>query len=178
MSGFGTQLIPPSENDVRVQGLRAGYVVRSISSGAVDLLKEPLKIDATTAAVTIQVVLQNTNGARVSGRVITSAATPLVPREVTLRGTTGIPRPLLAPVAPDGTFEFLGVSPGGYTLLANPDGPVTAGSTTTNIVIGDRDVAGLALIGLSDVLVPSTAQFANEAAALQNVRPCRRCPNR
>jgi hypothetical protein len=170
MSGFGTQLIPPSENDVRVEGLRAGYVVKSISSGAVDLLKEPLKIDATTAAVTIRVVLQNTNGARVSGRVITSAATPLVPRQVTLRGTTGIPRPLLAPVAPDGTFEFLGVSPGGYTLLANPDGPLTAGSTTTNIVIGDRDVTGLALAGLSDVLVPSTAQFANEAAALQNVR--------
>jgi hypothetical protein len=166
-------LVPPTVADVAVSRLLPGYVVKAITSGAVDLLKNPLQIDATTAAADIQVVLQNMSGARVAGRVVTSRETPLVPERISLVAgpgiLPGIPPSIQSAVARDGTFSFTGVAPGVYTLASNPNGLAFFGSTTTNIVVSNEDLTNVPLVGLSDAYIPNTLQYANEAAAVLNI---------
>jgi hypothetical protein len=182
---LSTYLLPPGESNVRIERLPAGYVVISLTSDGVDLLKEPLKITASTPAVNIQAVVQNTSGARVRGTVAASNMAPLFPQRVTLRATPGGPRgggvglPPTYPsdVAPNGAFEFSGIPPGTYSLITNPDGSLAFGSTTSNIVVTDRDLDAVPIIGLSDAFVPNSVQAANEAAAFLNVTTVQRLQN-
>jgi hypothetical protein len=144
--------------------------VKAITSGTVDLLSNPLRIEATTNAVDIEVVVQNTNGVRVAGRVIPTPEAPLIPSRVSLNIPPGLTRPAIqSTVASDGTFQFAGVSPGVYTLTSDPNGLLFMGSTTANIVVGDQDITNVPLIGLSDAFIPNTIQYANEAAAVLNI---------
>jgi hypothetical protein len=163
-------LVPTTVADVAVTPLPPGYVVKAITSGTVDLLSNPLRIEATTNAVDIEVVVQNTNGVRVAGRVIPTPEAPLIPSRVSLNIPPGLTRPAIqSTVASDGTFQFAGVSPGVYTLTSDPNGLLFMGSTTANIVVGDQDITNVPLIGLSDAFIPNTIQYANEAAAVLNI---------
>jgi hypothetical protein len=129
-----------------------------------------LKIERDTPAVAIQVNLQ-TQGMRVSGRVVTTDSAPLFPQRVTIRGATGQDLTAQARVNGNGAFEFSGIPPGAYTLLTSA---LDSGSTTSNIVVSDRDLTGVPIAGLSDVQAASTAQYANEAAAILNMQAIQR----
>jgi hypothetical protein len=167
------RLVPPTVADVAVTQLPPGYFVKTITSGTLDLLQNPLRIDATTDTIDIQVVVQNTSGARVAGRVITSPEASLIPQRVSLVAAPGITpgtrQTVQTAVASDGTFQFGGVAPGVYTLTSDPFGLATVGSTTTNVIVRDQDVADIPLVGLSDEQIPNTIQYANEAAAVLNI---------
>jgi hypothetical protein len=179
------RLVPPGESDVRIERLPPGYVVISLKSNGVDLLKEPLRITASTPSVDIQVVVQNTSGARMRGTVAASNMSPFFPQRVTLQATPGGPRggggglppAYQSAVAPDGAFEFSGIPAGTYSLVTNPDGSLAFGSTTSNIVVTDQDLDAVPIIGLSDAFVPNSIQAANEAAAFLNVTTVQRLQN-
>ena len=78
-------------------------------------------------------------GVRVSGRVPTAPGRPIL---ILMTGGNATLRSTTAQVKPDGTFEFLKVTPGNYTLLPSP----ANGIPSLPIVVADQDI---------DVGVPS-----------------------
>jgi len=76
---------------------------------------------------------RGSSGVRVSGRVPTSSTRPVL---IMLTGGSGASRLTTGQVRPDGTFEFLKVTPGSYTLQPSP----ANGLPPLTIVVGDKDV--------------------------------------
>jgi hypothetical protein len=143
--------IPASTDEytVSVDDLPPGYTVKSITQGATDLLKETLKVSRPAQPA------QTINGQGQTTIYLSNNANLGLPIDVTL---SYIP----APVPPgfrvtgrsagsgdefyisgkagtlysDGTFEFVGVSPGLHTILKNRGTTVTAAP----VLVRDRDV--------------------------------------
>ena len=79
---------------------------------------------------------RGSNGVRIFGRVPTSAGRPFLVALIGGLGGTGGIRSTTAQIKTDGTFEFLKVTPGNYTLQASPSN----GLPTLNIVVSDKDL--------------------------------------
>jgi hypothetical protein len=117
---------------VTASRLPLGYYVKSMSHGAVDLLRSPLNITPASASLPVQLVLTKAPpagaaaGVRLLGRVTnwTSNAPSLV---VSLQSSqpdaNGVPVLRLATtnLKPDGTFEFSGVPAGRYRGFSPAD---------------------------------------------------------
>lgn len=94
-------------------------------------------------------------GVRVSGRVQRSTGTAGVPIRIAIQSTQPSGQIPDTAVNPDGTFQFINVRPGNYTLrllngvLARP----------FNLIVTDEDIAGIELVGLTNVPITGTLAF-------------------
>jgi len=128
-----------------------GYVVKSVTYGSMDLLKNPIRVSATDTAE-LKITLDSTpvTLVKVSGRVVgLGAAVPV--GTVTLAGSSSIVTDangvssivssgsLDTPLNPDGTFVFPKVIAGNYT--ARFSGPGISGSTA--VVVADKEISGV-----------------------------------
>ena len=92
-----------------------------------------LLIGAGAAIEGIDFTLSRATGVRVSGRVPLSAGRPSL---VGMSGGSGAFRTNTAQIKPDGTFEFLKVPPGNYSITAVP----ANGLPNLQIVVNDKDI--------------------------------------
>jgi hypothetical protein len=138
-NGTFRMILPEGTYRFMTSGFPAGYSVRSMKSGAVDLLTEPLV--AVGAAPIPEVVVTfgvstPTPWKKVSGRVVAPLGSSLPAGiRVALDGEFGN---FVVNVNPDGSYEFPKVLPGGYRLQINP--PLQIPSTT--LTVSDKDVTG------------------------------------
>jgi hypothetical protein len=117
-------------------GLPRGYALKSMMYGATDLQVDSAEIsrsDPRELVVTLE-ASPSTPWKKVSGHVNVATGSELRPREVILSGP---PVWAVAPVLPDGRFEFNGVPPGTYSVFANP---ALSGPVKTSIIVGDQDI--------------------------------------
>jgi hypothetical protein len=91
------------------------YYVESLSCGSTDLLHNPLILDSSGAAPTIEVFVQE-GAAKLTGRVI-SGGQPSPAVVVVFPPDKRIP-PEFASAGSDGTFMRIGLSPGVYRVVA------------------------------------------------------------
>lgn len=133
------------------------YVIRSIRSGTLDLLKETLQVqDGVTREIEIRVARRDAGtledgGIRVSGTVLDDTGKPPAADRITLCcSASGPAERFSAPLQPDGSFEFQGLVPGAYVagLQASP-------GTKPPLILGEplelRDSATLRLRSASSL---------------------------
>jgi hypothetical protein len=132
ISSAGTFASLPEKGEYRffLRTMPEEYEIRSITAGAVDLMKETFKPDSEKSIVVEvrvarRVVSSSPNTLRVVGSVLDSVSGSASPasRVRLCCLDSGLYEALSAPLRPDGSFEFLGVPPGRYT----PELKVTAG---------------------------------------------------
>jgi hypothetical protein len=129
-SGSFSRVTDPGEYRFYLKHLPQEYVIRSIRSGTLDLLKETLQVEAGVArAVEIRVARSEAgtpenNGLRVLGTVLDDTGTPPAAERITLCcSSSGPAERFSAPLQPDGSFEFRGLVPGSYVAgLQMPPG--------------------------------------------------------
>jgi len=128
-------IIPEGDHRFLATGFPGRYKVVSITYGARDLLREPLRVageDATEILATLRLIPQLTF--KVSGRVLGLGTPQGVPaRTVTL---SAFPIQVDAPISSDGSFEFAKVEKGTYNA--------SSGSTVFGkITVSDRNIDGI-----------------------------------
>jgi hypothetical protein len=147
--------LPPGEYRPVVTGLPGGYVVKSIRSGAIDLLKEGFRITNGSQPAPITIALGVNSGppwVAVSGRVVNASNRGTVDGRGARRGEApadsimlvgfAFSEILLAPLGTGGAFEFPRVLPGTYIVRVLPDIPETYASqfrdasSTYEVVVG------------------------------------------
>jgi len=143
MSTNGTFTTQVSEGEYRItwSQIPAGYFVKSITAGTVDLLAGPLVVASGTTADPISVTLGVANPVpwvKVSGRVISPRPGSALPARVTLIGGSAL-EPLDVAINPDGSFEFPRVLPGSYTARVTPPLPFPAAS----VFVTNKDLTGV-----------------------------------
>jgi hypothetical protein len=102
-------------------GLPDGYVVKSITAGSENLLKDTLRVTAAGAPV-VEIVLGVTSPVpwgKVTGRVTGMDAAPVKATTITV-SSSPLSMPLTASVSPDGSFELPMALPGTYTAWLAP----------------------------------------------------------
>jgi hypothetical protein len=129
--------LPEGEYQLSIDGFPPGLSLKSISSGNVDLLAEPLRVQPRNgpAMSNVVVILAATPRFRVRGRVIADPPTrPVEDAVVTLNGG---PERYTTKAAADGTFEVLSVLPGQYQIAIQPFGFSNVNGT---VVVANQDV--------------------------------------
>jgi hypothetical protein len=138
--------LPKGRYRVSLAGIPGGYYLKSIMSGAFDLSMTYFDVGSTQPAdiqLTVGIVKRReSSGVRVTGRV-TFPPTGALPRSegVLLVSASGGRNPVIleSSLAPDGSFEFTGVSPGTYSIETFPDNP----TALYGIVVDKTDVSGI-----------------------------------
>jgi hypothetical protein len=108
-------------------GLPAGYAIKALTYGTIDILRSPMKVRLSENA-TVRLVLTNSTSrlSKVSGRItgLTPEMIARGPMSLSLRGpmNSGGPVPIntqprTAAVRADGTFEIDEVLPGEYSVM-------------------------------------------------------------
>jgi hypothetical protein len=147
----GTFRVMLPQGEYRVgepRGLPAGYTLKSIVYGGVDLLRSPLKVSSDVSAEFV--IELATNGpppaVSVSGHV--TGIAPGQVRRIALREPIGgdLPAALETPVSADGTFTFPKVLPGNYIVYLRF-------RTETQITVGNRDVTDVTVAYPRDIPV-------------------------
>jgi hypothetical protein len=142
-------LLTPGEYRVgALSGLPAGYTLKSIAYGGVDLLRNPLKISAGDSAdLLIEFAI---NGppptVSVSGHV--TGIAPGQVRRIALREPSApdLAAALETSVGPDGAFTFPKVLPGNYIVYLKL-------IAQTQVTVGNKDVTGVTVAYPRDILV-------------------------
>ncbi len=126
-----------------VSGLPPGYTLKSLTYGATDLLKNPLKVAASDSfEIRAVVTTSNPTPVRVSGRVIGLDGASFARGPVNaIMTSTMYPVTLNAAVHTDGTFEFPSVYPGSFVLRAL--GPAVLNSPNLTVTVTNADVLNL-----------------------------------
>lgn len=125
-NGTFTTQVPEGEYRVTWSQIPAGYYMKAIASGSVDLLAGPLVVAAGTSVSPITVTLGVANPVpwvKVSGRVVNPLPTSTIPVRLTMIGGSAL-EPLDVAINPDGSFEFPRVLPGSYTARITPAMPI------------------------------------------------------
>ena len=141
VAGNGTfrMILPEGTYRFTTRGFPAGYSIRSMNSGSVDLLTEPLNAIGTAPIPEIVVTVGVSTPPpwkKVSGRVIAFPGSSLPAGiRVALDGEFGN---LAVNANPDGSYEFSRILPGGYRFSISP--PLQIPSTV--LTVGDKDVTG------------------------------------
>jgi TonB family protein len=136
-----TQL-PEGEYRISWSALPAGYSLKSITAGSVDVLANPFKVAAGSPPPPLNVTLGVTLPApwvKVSGRIVSPRPIQMAPPyQLTLMGTLVDPMNIAANA--DGSFEFPRVLAGAYTLrLAYPALP----TPPTSLMVTNKDLSGI-----------------------------------
>jgi hypothetical protein len=131
---------------VSVENLPDTYALKSLTFGSTDLRTDALRLPRITAGSTVtqsSIVVTLTipsapqpAGVRVSGNISGDAR-----RSIYISGKPGT-------IYSDGSFEFVGVTPGRHNIvtLENPSAAHTLGTT---LVVGDRDLSDIELKEIS-----------------------------
>jgi hypothetical protein len=151
--GTFRRLMDADEYRFYLRNLPDEYVIKSITSGTQDLLKETLKV-TPTSSLNVAVRVARRSGAsgnetKVSGSVIDSVTRlPVSAERVTLCCLTSGPAERFStPLRSDGSFEFAGVPPGRYTLgLLSKDGQAALSVTNPNVDVTNAPVSGLTVL--------------------------------
>ena len=147
--GFGGNSIVPGEfYRLTITGIPFGYYVKSMVTGTVDLLSQPLKLVGPVSpeilvTLTTSRPASEAAGATVHGRIIGSLTQS--PGGFPTIVTLSIPRAQgshagEAVVQTDGTFEFKDVPPGTYQLRVASSGKSLANTT---LAVGNSDIGNL-----------------------------------
>lgn len=134
---------PASVPDYRVsiENLPDTYVLKSLTFGSTDLRVDALKLPKGNAGSTVtqSIVITLTipsalqpAGVRVTGRIPGDAK-----RGIYISGNSGT-------IYSDGTFEFVGVSPGRQVIVSF-DNPGAARSMGATLIVGDRELTNIEL---------------------------------
>jgi len=142
-------LLPPGEYRVGdSSGLPAGYTLKSIAYGGVDLLRSPLKISSNDSTdLLIELEIDGPPPAvSVSGRVI--GIEPGQFRRIALREPTGgdLSAALETSLGADGSFTFPKVLPGNYIVYLRL-------RAVTPVTVSNKDVTGVTVVYPRDILV-------------------------
>ena len=130
---------------VTVENLPDTYALKSLTFGSTDLRVDPMQLPkANTGSTVTQSIFVTLTvpaalppvGVRVSGRIPGEAK-----RAIYISGSPGT-------IFSDGTFEFVGVSPGRHNIVTL-DNPGAARSQGATLVIGDRDLPNIELDDIS-----------------------------
>jgi hypothetical protein len=142
VNGTFRMILPEGTYRFTMNGFPVGYSVRSMKSGSVDLLNEPLSAIGTSPIPELIVTVGVSNPPpwrRVSGHVIAPPGSSLSGGiRVALDGEFGN---FVVNANPDGSYEFSRVLPGGYRFsIGSAIVPLQIPSTT--VIVGDKDVSG------------------------------------
>jgi hypothetical protein len=144
------------------------YEIKSVKSGTMDLIKEPLKISGKELVdVEIRVARRaRVSGAgRVSGTVRDGiSGTPLSGRITLCCAYSGIAEEFSTPLGTDGSFEFSALPVGKYAAHL----PMPAGETWIYVVGPEIEVASQ---GRRDVTLFTAAQFGQITATIRSDDP-------
>jgi hypothetical protein len=130
-------LLPEGERRVSLtSSFPAGYSVKSLTYGSVDLLRNPLKIaSADSSELVLTFAAELHSWVNVSGRV-----TGIDPSARKYRlAMTGLQQKEI-PLQPDGSFEFTNVLRGSHYLNLTSSGGIPV---SKSIVVVDKDVTGV-----------------------------------
>jgi hypothetical protein len=136
----GTAILPVPDGQYRliVENLPDNYEVKSMFSGTVDLKVQLLKVTSIPPTETVQVKIglkspaPRFSGKTVQGRVLEVNGTPTGAGAVLLSGQRGT-------LFSDGTFEFLNVPAGPYSLTAHEGSPNNR-KAEIDVTVGDTDL--------------------------------------
>jgi hypothetical protein len=145
-------VLPEVESRIGIpsSALPAGYTVKSMTYGSTDLLRSPLKISPSdTDELHVTFAAAPNASFKVSGNVVGFDKVRSASRNWNAR-ITGTPLTqfgaadtVLAPVRPDGSFEFPGLWPGDYDIRLSPDPQGTLGA---KITVSDRDISNVRIV--------------------------------
>jgi hypothetical protein len=140
----GTFRLTVLEGEQRVgpaAGLPPGYALKSLTYGAIDVLKNTLKVSSSdTDELRVVLSTSNPTPVHVRGRVIGLYEASFARGPVNAILSSGT-YPLNATVATNGSFEFPNVFPGSYFLRAV--GPSVLSSPNITVTVGTADVENL-----------------------------------
>jgi len=163
---------PASVPDYRVtiENLPNTYSLKSLTFGSTDLRVDALKLPKGNAGSTVtqSIVVTLTvppvpqpAGVRVSGKLPGDAK-----RGIYISGNSGA-------IYSDGTFEFVGVSPGRHNIVTL-DNPGAARSLGTTLIVGDSELTNIELGEISVAPLnfdqPATPQPSSTAGRLPGLR--------
>jgi hypothetical protein len=157
VSGNGAFSRVVDEGDYRfyIRSLPAGYIVRTMTIGSVDLAKDPLHVGRDVPSVVeIRVAKGMNSGTRVRGRVLdaVTGSPPAADHLELCCFATGPFERLSAAILSDGSFDFSQVPPGRYTAeLRRNSAQVAAGILNPTIEIGDQEKSGIVLASATQV---------------------------
>ncbi len=160
---FAAQLLE-GEYRVQVRNVPAGYYLKTLAAGTVNLLAQPLKIGAEVSAIPVTATVGLSPGVRVGGRVtvLGQQSDSAVGRRIALsNAVTGISAE--APMAADGSFSLEGVLPGTYAARVSLS-PIVS-SAPVSVVIPATDVKDF------DVQVPGLQEVVGRVAVDGNGPP-------
>jgi hypothetical protein len=157
-------IMAAGEYRFRITEFSQNYLIRSITAGGIDLLKEDLKVSRdSSASVEIRVARRNDSGAgKVLGHVLDSVTNAPSQSDLVVLCcfASGAAERIFTPLRSDGSFEFDAVPPGSYTAELR-------GSSNLAIVhpefnVGPAGISGLKLISVPQlVAVDVTLQLDN-----------------
>jgi hypothetical protein len=137
--------LPEGERLVRVSQLPAGFALKSLTYGTIDLQQTPIKVDTAQTTAELRVTLEKTQPTpwvRVSGRA-TGLPAEVRNVRVALVGTFTTPQDV--PLNPDGTFTFAQVFQGPSTVrLVGSLGETL--QPPVNITVGSKDTTDVEII--------------------------------
>jgi hypothetical protein len=139
---FATQL-PEGEFRLVLNGLPAGYYLKSIALGETDLIEKPLKIAAGIGlSDSIKIALGVSSGVTVTGRVVVLGGDSSgAAFKGLVLGGRAVAEAFTSPLKPDGTFELTKVKPGEYFALTTLTSGLTA--PLVPVTIPNRNVRDL-----------------------------------
>ena len=138
-------MLPEGEYRVSWSNLPAGYEIKSVTSGNVDLLTSSLKVSADAPPEPLRVLLtvDGTPWVKVSGRVTNLGST----RTLILTGP-GVDQ-LQLNLNPDGTFEIPQALPGQYQVRPNVTAvtaaPQSLATQPISVIIPNQDTTNLVI---------------------------------
>jgi protocatechuate 3,4-dioxygenase beta subunit len=145
---------------------RAGYLPTFYPNSATLAGAQSIRVDVGRTTSGIEIVLNPTPTARISGTTIDSRGQPLrggyVNAWLQSSDWGGMQRDLSAQIKPDGTFTVAGAAPGTYHLRAN--GPTGTGATQPESLLGvvtldADDVSGVVLTPVQPATITGRILF-------------------
>ncbi len=132
-------ILPEGEHRLVLPSPPQGYVLKSMTHGATNLLANPLQVSGTDMPEVVITLGPATAWKKVSGKVSSLGdSTALNTLRVVLNGSN---INVEAALRDDGTFEFSKLPPGSYTAFLLPG----TGLPPVPIVVADKDIDGVEL---------------------------------
>jgi hypothetical protein len=169
-SGAFSSVIDSGDYRFYIRSLPAGYIVRTMTMGSVDLSKDLLHVIGDVPnTVEIRLAKGLYTGTRVHGRVmdVTTGASPAADLLELCCFTTGPFERLSTAILPDGSFDFLQVPPGSYTAeLRKNSAQAVAGVLNRTIEIGDQESSGMLLVSATQLTSLTIAESFEDGSNL------------
>ena len=126
------------------------YEIQAITFGSSDLLSDPLRVSGSDLPEIVVTLRMRKATVRVTGRVLDASGRTAVRGFDPIVLLSSRQLVIRAPLAADGSFDFLNVPPGVYTLSSSLPGQTT-------IAVADRDIDGLEVRPQSTPPLPTPA---------------------